>query len=507
MAGGKETARQKMIGIMYLVLLAMLALNVSDLVLKAFRNINDSLNTSKENVGNNITQLLRNYESTKAKESGDNLLKLNRAKEAQKIGEDLISYIDNLQKKIAADGFDENGDLVQKNNLDIGQNIMGNDAENKEGKKLQAKINETGKKLAALLQADEGKPTFVLQALDPAKPKAGEPKTWTGNNFGEGVPLAAFRTILTMIQNDAKNMEADIINKILADKPIVVLDQFEAVAVAPTSYVIQGQPYKAEIYLTASDSKSSPDISVNGNKVPTDKGKGVYTGGTGSVGTFTWKGTIRVKERNGNIKTYETKPQTYQVAAPSATVSSDKLNVIYAGIPNPFTISAPGFPSVNATISGGSLSGSGGKYMINVPGSLVGKEVSISVTGTNDGKTVNLGAPKFRVKAIPAPVAKVGGYGGGDIASVQLKSESEIEADLDDFPFDVKFKIVRFELTVIKPRSDAITISGQGGNFTGAVRSAINAVSPGTRVIFDQIVSQGPDGRQKVLPALVFTVK
>ena len=234
----------------------------------------------------------------------------------------------------------------------------------------------------------------------------------------------------------------------------------------------------------------------------------MYTpGGTGSVGTFTWKGTIRVKERNGNIKTYETKPQTYQVAAPSATVSSDKLNVIYAGIPNPFTISAPGFPSVNATISGGSLSGSGGKYMINVPGSLVGKEVSINVSGTNDGKTVNLGAPKFRVKAIPAPVAKVGGYGGGDIASVQLKSESEIEADLDDFPFDVKFKILRFELTVIKPRSDAITISGQGGNFTGAVRSAINAVSPGTRVIFDQIVSQGPDGRQKVLPALVFTVK
>ncbi|RZK69964.1 MAG: gliding motility protein GldM, partial [Pedobacter sp.] len=336
---------------------------------------------------------------------------------------------------------------------------------------------------------------------------AGEPKTWTGSMFGEGVPLAAFRTILTMLQNDAKNMEADIINKILADKPIVVLDHFEAVAVAPSSYVIQGQPYKAEIYLTASDSKSSPDVSVNGNKVPTDNGKGVYTGGTGSVGTFTWKGTIRVKERNGNIKTYETKPQTYQVAAPSATVSSDKLNVIYAGIPNPFTISAAGFPNINASITGGSLSGGNGKYMVNVPGSMVGKEVSISVSGSNDGKTVNLGAPKFRVKAIPAPVAKVGGYGGGDIASVQLKSESEIEADLDDFPFDVKFRILRFELTIRKPRSDAITISGQGSNFTGAVKNAINAVSPGTAVIFSDIVSQGPDGRQRVLPPLVFNVK
>lgn len=114
MAGGKETARQKMIGIMYLVLLAMLALNVSDLVLKAFKNINDSLNTSKENVGNNITQLLKNYESTKAKESGDNLLKLNRAKEAQKVAEDLIVYIEDLHKKIAADGIDENGELEQK---------------------------------------------------------------------------------------------------------------------------------------------------------------------------------------------------------------------------------------------------------------------------------------------------------------------------------------------------------------------------------------------------------
>lgn len=508
MAGGKETARQKMIGLMYLVLLAMLAINVSDLVLRAFNNINNSLNTSKDNVESSISQLLRNYENTKAKESSDNLLKLNRAKQAQKLGEDLIKYIDKLHAEIAKDGFEENGELKQKNNLDIGQHIMGNDASNKAGKKLQDEINSTGKKLAALLQADEGKPTFTLQALDPVKPKAGEPKTWTGNNFGEGVPLAAFRTILTMLQNDAKNMEADIINKILADKPIVVLDQFEAVAVAPSSYVIQGQPYKAEIYLTASDSKSSPDVSVNGNKVPTDKGKGVYTGGTGSVGTFTWKGTIRVKERNGNIKTYETKPQTYQVAAPSATVSSDKLNVIYAGIPNPFTISAAGFPNINANITGGgSLSGSGGKYMINVPGSMVGKEVSITVSGVNNGKTVNLGAPKFRVKAIPAPIAKVGGYGGGDIASVQLKSESEIEADLDDFPFDVKFRILRFELTVIKPRSDAITISGQGGNFTGAVRNAINAVSPGTTVIFSDIVSQGPDGRQKVLPQLVFKVK
>jgi gliding motility-associated protein GldM len=506
MAGGKETARQKMIGIMYLVLLAMLALNVSDLVLKAFKNINDSLNTSKENVGNNITQLLRNYESTKAKESGDNLLKLNRAKEAQKVGEDLIKYIDGIQAKIAADGFDENGDLVQKNNLDIGQNIMGNDTQNKEGKQLQAKINEAGKKLAALLQADEGKPTFVLQAADPAKPKAGEPKTWTGNNFGEGVPLVAFRTILTMIQNDTKNMEADIINKILADKPIVVLDQFEAVAVAPSSYIIQGQPYKAEIYLTASDSKSSPDVSVNGSKVPTENGKGVYTGGTSSVGSFTWKGTIRVKERNGNIKTYETKPQTYQVAKPSASVSSDKLNVIYAGIPNPFTISAPGFPDVNASISGGSLSGSGGKYMINVPGSLIGKEVTINVTGKNGTTTLPLGASRFRVKGIPDPVAKFAGKKGGIMSANKMASTDQVVGELENFEFDLPVKVVKFQVTVMRPRQDPMPFYCTGDNFSSAAKAAIGSLPFGSKVFIENVMADVPGRGSVALNSMVFTI-
>lgn len=506
MAGGKETARQKMIGIMYLVLLAMLALNVSDLVLKAFKNINDSLNTSKDNVENNISQLLRNYESTKAKEGGDNVLKLKRAKEAQKVGEDLIKYIDALHTKIAADGFDENGDLVQKNNLDIGQNIMGNDAAPKEGKKLQEEINKAGKKLASLLQADEGKPTFMLQALDPVKPKAGEPKSWTGTMFGEGVPLAAFRTILTMIQNDAKNMEADVINRILADKPVVVLDQFNAVAVAPSSYVIQGQPYKAEIYLTASDSKSSPDITVNGSKIPTEGGKGIYTGSTGGVGSFKWVGTIRVKERNGNIKEYKTPEMTYQVAKPSASVSSDKLNVIYAGIPNPFTISAPGFPDVNASISGGSLSGSGGKYMVNVPGSLIGKEVTINVTGKNGTTTLPLGTSKFRVKGIPDPVAKFAGKKGGVMSASKMASTDQVVAELENFEFDLNVKVIKFTVKVIRPRQDPLPFYCTGDNFNSAARAAMASLPFNSTVIIENIIAQMPDGRQPALNSMVFTI-
>jgi gliding motility-associated protein GldM len=510
MAGGKETTRQRMINIMYLVLLAMLALNVSDTVLDAFKNINDSLDTSKNNVNTSINQLFSAFENSKLKEEPARAQPIyEKAKQAQKAADELNNYIESIKKQFTAEGNGinpETGDLVNRDNLDIAQHIMINQ---KKADELKVKINATREKLISLLdKEDRANVSFSLEAKDPERKRKGN---WQETYFGEGTPLTAAMTILTKLQTDTKNAEAEVVKKLFGnmDKAQVNLDQFAAVAVAPTSYVIQGQPYTAEVFLTASDSRSTPDITVNGSKLSVKEGKGTYTGGTGSVGQFTWVGTIRVRQTDGQVKEYKTQPQTYQVAKPSASVSSTKLNVIYAGIPNPFTVSAAGFPleSVRASISGGSMTGGNGNFNVNVPGSMVGSEVSINVSASNAGKTVSLGSQKFRVKGIPAPVAKVGGRAGGDVASVQLKSETEIEADLDDFPFDVKFKILRYKLTVIKPRSDAVTIPGSGGSFAGAVKGAINSITPGTRVFFEDIVSVGPDGRQKILPSLAFSVK
>ncbi|MGN8057875.1 gliding motility protein GldM [Pedobacter sp. 22163] len=510
MAGGKETTRQRMINIMYLVLLAMLALNVSDTILDAFKNINDSLDTSKNNVNTSINQLFSAFENSKLKEEPARAQPIyDKAKQAQKAADDLNNYIESIKKEFtqAGDGIDpETDDLVNRSNQDIAQNIMINQ---KKADELKNRINATREKLISLLDpADRANVSFSLEAKDPARKRKGN---WQETYFGEGTPLTAAMTILTKLQTDTKNAEAEVVKKLFGnmDKAQVNLDQFAAVAVAPTSYVIQGQPYTAEVFLTASDSRSTPDITVNGSKLSVKDGKGTYSGGTSSVGQFTWVGTVRVRQTDGQVKEYKTQPQTYQVAKPSASVSSTKLNVIYAGIANPFTVSAAGFPleSVRASISGGSMSGANGNYNVNVPGSMVGQEVSINVSANNAGKTVSLGSQKFRVKAIPAPVAKVGGRAGGDVASVQLKSETEIEADLDDFPFDVKFKIQRYKLTIIKPRSDAVTIAGSGGSFAGAVKGAINSITPGTRVFFEDIVSVGPDGRQRILPSLAFSVK
>ncbi|GGI27807.1 type IX secretion system motor protein PorM/GldM [Pedobacter mendelii] len=510
MAGGKETTRQRMINIMYLVLLAMLALNVSDTILDAFKNINDSLDTSKTNVNTGIDQLFSSFENSKLKEEPARAQPIyDKAKQAKAAADELNNYIEGIKKQFTAagDGINpETGDLTNRDNQDIAPNLMINQ---KEGEKLKAKINATREKLISLLDPkDREGITFSLEAKDPARKRKGN---WQETLFGEGTPLTAAMTILTKLQTDTKNAEAEVVKKLFGnmDKAVVNIDKFAAVAVAPTSYVIQGQPYTAEVFLTASDSKSNPEIIVGGGKLNVRDGKGTYTGSTGSVGVFKWVGTVRIKQTDGQIKEYRTPEQTYQVAKPSATVSSTKMNVIYAGIPNPFSVSAAGFPleSVKASISGGSMSGGNGNYMVNVSGGQVGSEVSINVSASNAGKTVNLGVQKFRVKAIPAPIAKVGGRIGGDVSSVQLKSETEIEADLDDFPFDVSFKILRYKITVIKPRSEAVTIAGSGGNFGGAVRSAMNAITPGSKVFFDDIVSQGPDGRQRILPSVSFNVK
>jgi gliding motility-associated protein GldM len=512
MAGGKETTRQKMINIMYLVLLAMLALNVSDTILDAFKNINDSLETSRGNVNTSIEQLFTSFQNTKLKEEPARAQPIwEKANKAKAYAEELNGYIQNLKGQFASagKGIDpETGDLVERGNQDIAQNIMINQ---KEGEKLKAKINETREKLVALLNPeDRASVTFSLEAKDPEKRVNGK-KNWEDINFGEGTPLTAANTILTKIQSDTRNAESDIVKRLFGnmDKSLVNLDQFAAVAVAPSSYVIQGQPYTAEIFLTASDSKSNPDISVGGGRLNVKNGKGSYTGSTGSVGVFKWVGTIRVKQTDGQIKEYRTPEQTYQVAKPSATVSPDKMNVIYAGIPNPFSVSAAGFPleSVHASITGGSISGSNGKYVVNVGGAQIGKELNINVSANSGGKTLNLGSQRFRVKGIPTPKAYIKGKSGGNVPLNWLVGSNAIETQLEDFVFDVNFKVIRFSTTFINPRSDAVTISNNGAGFGGQVKGALNSIRPGATVIFKDIVTEGPDGRQKVLDAITFIAK
>lgn len=430
-----------------------------------------------------------------------------KAKKAQAIIGELNTYISSLKEDFTKQGGGidpEKGDLVKRENEDISPNLMINE---KKGTVLKDKINETRAKLLALLTPEEQKSvSFSLEAKDPEKSVNGK-RSWEEVNFGSGTPLTAAMTILTKIHTDAQNAESDVVKLILGkmDQAVVNLDKFAAVAVAPTSYLVQGQPYQAEVFLTALDSKSQPAITVNGSPLQIVDGKGVYHVSTSKEGIFSWTGVVQVKQTDGSMKEYRTATQTYQVARPSAVVSPDKMNVLYIGVDNPLSVSAAGTPTdkVKVSMTGGSLSGSGGKYNARVssPGTA---RVSISAE-VAPGKMQTLSTTEFRVKRIPDPIAKFAGKTGGSMATVALKAQNAIFAKLDNFDFDANFKVTKFTMIIAKPRADAIVLSTSGNQLSSSMASALNGITPGTRVIFDNIVAVGPDGTSRQLNAVALT--
>jgi len=512
MAGGRETPRQRMIGILYLVLLGLIALDVPENLLDAFKNISDSLTASKTNVQIGIDNTFSAFEKTKLKEQPERAKPIyDKAKLASKYANDLNVYVESLKKTLVDEsgGFDPStNDYKGRENLDASVDLMVDRRKN--AYELHKRIDDTRKKLLGLLSEKERVGVNLSLAAVAPMHKAGFPKKdWERANFGEGIPMGAAMTALVKIQADTKNAENEIVKKILGevDQAVVNLDQFSAVAVAPTSYVLVGQPYTAEVFLTASDSRSSPTITVDGGRLPVEGGRGKYTGSTGSEGVHTWVGNITVIDNNGKPQTYHTAPQTYQVAKPSAVVSPDKMLVLYIGLGNPVSVSAPGIPKdkLKVSISSGSIKGSAGHYeaFVNTPGT-----ARIIVSGDVGGKTMVLGSTEFRVKRIPPPKAMFAGkIGGGTTSTANIKGQDVLFAKLENFEFDAKFNVSRFNLMVMKPRQDAIILSTSGNTISAQMHQVLNTITPNSTIVFNNIMAVGPDGNPISLDPIAITAQ
>jgi len=502
-----------MMGILYLVLLGLIALDVPESLLDAFKNISDSLSASKNNVQIGIDNTFTAFEKTKLKEEPERAKEpYSRAKTASVLADSLNAYVESLKKTMIAEsgGFDPaTNDYAGRENLDESVDLMVDRRKN--AYELHKKIDYTREKLLSLLKpAERVGINLALQANAPPKVAGFPSKSWEEANFGDGMPVGAAITSLIKIQSDTKNSENEIVKKILGevDQAVVNLDKFAAVAVAPTSYVLVGQPYTAEVFLTAYDSQSNPDITIDGSRIPTQNGVGKYTGNTSTEGIKTWTGTVNVKQADGSFKSYPLPKQTYQVAKPSAVVSPDKMLVLYIGVPNPVSISAPGIPKeklkVNIT-NGGTLTGTDGHYTATVttPGT-----ATVSVSGTvGDGanaKLTTLGSTEFRVKRIPDPKAQFAGKGGGTTSAANIRAQDAIFAKLEAFEFDAKFNVTRFSLLIAKPKADVFTANVTGNELSPEMHKAMNAlVVPGTIVVFQDIIAVGPDGSQRALDPIV----
>lgn len=496
-----------MMGILYLVLLGLAATTVTDHVLDAFRNLTVSLKTSTDNVKDGIDKTMSAFEAGKLKDEPDRARPVwEKANKVKAAVADLNTMIEGIKKELVTmgGGETENGDVKASADVDISPRVM---VRKGKAKELRAKIEDTRKQILSLLPDPNTK--IALNADDPPRAKGRVKSSWEETNFGEGIPLTAAITALTKIQADMRNSEAEAIKKILGDvdKAVINLDQFDAVAIAPTSYVLVGQQYTAEVFLTASDSKSNPEVTVAGSQLKVMNGKGQYTVTASREGEFKWSGTVKVKMANGEMKEYKTKEQTYTVARPSAVVSPDKMNVFYIGVPNPVSVSAPGFSKdkIKVSMSSGEISGNGGNYVVKV--SQPGK-VMVTVSGVLEGgKTTVLGASEFRIKRIPPPRVKFSGKAGGRLSVGEAKVQNRIFAVLEDFDFEATFNINHFKLYIVKPRSDAQMFESTNNAFTPAMTSAMQGAISGTRIIFDDIIATGPDGVKRPLDPITFNIQ
>jgi len=491
--------RQKMINFMYLVLTAMLALNVSAEILNAFNIVNNSINTSNVSITDkNALTYLQFDEQMKSNAEKVGPLRV-KAQEVKKLTGDMFTYIEDLKETIIkeAGGRDEHGEIKSKDNLDAPTRVMENQ---KKGPDLEAKLQALRNKLLSYIDPkDKAKfektlPLKIVVGKTSAE-DVGKPKTWTTYHFNM-VPTIAAVTILGKFQNDIKNSESLIVDELYRK---IDADNFKFDKVRPfislnSKNLMEGQTLTAQIAVGAYSSTVNPSIVVNGQTISATEGLGTFTMPVGGIGEKTISGTITLPKPDGKMETYNFS-ETYNVGASTTSISADKMNVLYIGLANPISISAAGVPaeSVNASISVGNIRKQGaGNYVVTVtnPGRAI-----INVVANVDGKTKSLGSKEFRVKMIPDPVLKVGMNKSGVMKAADFKVQGGLRADLENFEFEgVKYDVVSYRVGIEARGKDYVEGDANSAYFPSNVVAAIRSLRAGDQVYFDNVKVKGPDG-------------
>jgi len=519
MAHGKETPRQKMIGMMYLVLTALLALNVAVEVLNAFSLIDSSLRKTTQNTYSKSGEIYTKFELAMQ----ENPIKTKKWKDkADKIkveAQNLFTYIDSLKYKIVRTIEGPEGDpnnLVKKDDINVPGQIMILEKENGKprGEVLKDKINNF--KDFLIDQIDDKKAdSSIIGGLkntlntDDITSVDGAKKAWLVANF-ESMPSAGVMALLSKMQADVRNAESTMLSYLFQNigGTDIKFNKIEAIVTAPSNYVLMGQPFTAEVFIAASDSTTTPVIKMDGGaELKVENGKGIFTGNTSSPGPKSFGGVIELKQpKTGKILTYPFKSE-YTVGQASLVVSPTKMNVFYIGVDNPVDVSVPGVPpgKVSPFITGGgSIVRSGNGYVVRVKS--VGK-VNVGATADLDGQKKNMGSKEFRVKKVPDPVAKVGGERGGTVSKNWLSAQTGVAAVMENFDFDLRFNVVGFNVSAVLKGGYSEDARSTGAAFTGAQQNLIRSVQSGRKVYIEDIKAKGPDGSIRDLGTLTFKVK
>ncbi len=507
------SARQRMINMMYIVLTAMLALNVSSDVLNGFSQVEDGLSrTGRTLTARNMT-LLSQLEEFNKKNPEKAKPWLDKANEVRQTSDALFNYIDSLKTEIVtlADGKGaDHHNIVNKDNLDASSQVMLG-ARGGKGQVLRTRIDQYRSYITSFI-SDEAKRANIEGALSTtiASEAGGEGnnKKWEETMF-ENMPAIAAVTLLSKLQNDVRYAEGEVLNQIIdnVDLGDLRVNLVNAFVVPQSRIVMRGTKYSANIVLAAVDTTQRPVVYIGGSRLGNDKG--LYEVGTTKAGTYDYSGYIEVLGRDGTTTRRDFK-SSYTVIDPLATVSATMMNVLYAGIANPISIAVPGVPegSISATMTNGSLTRNGNGWVAHP--TQVGAECVITVTAEMDGQRTSVGTTSFKVRKLPDPTPYIAYsdakgqanryLGGRGFAKALLLGAGGIGAAIDDGILNIEYQVLSFEMVRFDQMGNALVERSAGSKFSERQVSAIKQLQRGKRIYINHVQAKGPDGITRDLP-------
>ena len=505
-----NSPRQKMINLMYLVFIAMLALNVSAEVLEGFSLVDDSLRDTSGTMqerNNLIMEGLEAYNQQNREKAGNWYDKgvLVRAK-----SDSLTQHIAHLKLRMVRKADGKRGDvenIKHKEDLEAASVVMLSPVGG-EGKKLREALDHYRETVTGLV-TDSARRRIIRKSLNTVS-RVGN-KSWEASLF-ENMPLAAAVTLLTKLENDVRSAEGEALSSILhsIDADDFRMNKLSARLIPESDVVIQGGTYNARVILAAEDSTRHPLLILQGVPQPAAV-NGTFSLPANSTGTFPVEGSLKMNGRDGTSEQYNFSG-SYTVVEPMATIAPTLMNVLYAGIDNEIAISVPGFApqEISTTITHGQLSRKGNKWSVRPDA--VGQDVILAVSARTAGGTVRpLATQQFRVRALPDPIPflayrDTGGNmvsrKGGSIPKAALLSSEGLKAAIDDGILQVPFQVRSFRTVFFDSMGNAIPEVSDGSQFSARQKEQIRRLSRGSYFYISGVRAAGPDGTEREIAVM-----
>ncbi len=500
--------RQKMINLMYIVLLAMLALNISTEVLQGFAVVEEGLSRTTANASKENLALYGDFEEQMKANPAKVKEWFEKATAVKNMSDSLFDFAQQLKLAIVheADGPEGKLDAIENaDNIDAASSVMLAPVTGK-GERLYNAINSYRERILNYITDPEQK-KIVASSLSTNVPNRPNTlgKNWQEYMF-ENMPVAATITILSKLQSDVRHAEGEVLHTLVSniDLKDVRVNKLEAFVVPEKTTLYPGERFSANIVMAALDTTKTPEIYINGQRINSPKGE--YSFSAGGVGEHSFSGYILMRNANGDVMRRDFLQKYSVIPVPGgATVAADLMNVLYAGYKNPISVSVPGVPqnAVSLSMSGGSLTSTGPGRYIAVPSS-VGKDVTFTVSARDGGKARSFPPFTFRVRKLPDPTPYIAlgddRYKGGNLSKAGLMGARQLHAAIDDGILDIQFKVTSFSVVFYDNMGNAVQMASNGANFTDRMTEQFRRLGNGRRFYITEVNAIGPDGIARKLP-------